>query len=55
MQLSEIPKTSYGIFIAVLASILNFEYSAKKNKKNEPHRLSISEVIESEKRGYVNA
>ena len=43
MQSSEKPK---NIFIAFLESTLNFEHF---EKKNEPHSLSISEVIDSKK------
>ena len=38
-------------FIAFLNSILNFE---KKKKKNEPHSLRFSEVIDVERRAYLN-
>ena len=40
-----------GIFIAFLEFTLNFEHF---EKKFEPHRLSISEIINSERRGYLN-
>ena len=36
---------------AFLKSTFNFEDC---EKKDEPHSLCISEVIEDEKRGYVN-
>ena len=50
-QLSEKPKSFFGIFIAFLESRLNFE---DFEKKNEPHSLSISEVIDCERRAYLN-
>ena len=37
-------------FIAFLKTTLNFE----QKEKNESHRLSISEIIDSERRGYLN-
>ena len=51
MQLSEKPKTFSQFFIALLESILNFEHF----EKNERHSSSISEVIDSERRAYLNA
>ena len=39
-------------FFAFLESTLNFQCS---EKKNEPHRSSISEVIDSERCAYVKA
>ena len=53
MQLFKKPKTFCCIFIAFLESTLNFEYFEKKKKKS--HSLSISEIIDSERRGYLNA
>ena len=41
------------IFFTLLESILNLPCSEKKKKK--PHRSSISEVIESEKRAQLLA
>ena len=41
------------MFFAFLESTLNFQCSEKK--KNEPHRSSISEVIDSERCAYLNA
>ena len=35
-----------------MESILNFERFEKK-KKNEPYSLSISEIIDSERRGWL--
>ena len=57
MQLSKKPNTFCRFFIAFLESTLNFEHfvKKKKKKKNEPRSLSISEVIDSEKRAYLNA
>ena len=37
-------------FIAFLKTTLNFE----QKEKNESHRLSISEIIDSERRGYLS-
>ena len=39
-------------FIAFLRSIFNFQ---RFKCKNEPHSLSTSEIIDSERRGYSNA
>ena len=57
MQLSEKPKIFCFIFIAFLESTLSFEHFEKKRKrkKKEPPRFSISEVIDSERRAYLNA
>ena len=44
-----------GIFIAFLESTLNFEHFEKKKKKWQPHGLTISEVIGSERCTYLNA
>ena len=52
MQLSHKAKTFCRNFIAFLESTLNFEHF---EKKKEPPRFSISEVIDSEKRSYLNA
>ena len=51
MQLSKKPKSFCQFFIVYLESILSFEHL----KKNEPHGLSIFEVIVSERRAYLNA
>ena len=51
MQLSEKPKTFSEFFIAFLESTLNFEHF---EKKDEPHRSSISEVIDPERHAYLN-
>ena len=53
MQLSEKPKIFCQFFIAFLESTLNFEHF--ETKKNESHNSSISEVIDSERRAYLNA
>ena len=52
MQLSEKLETFSPFFIAFLESALNFEHF---EKKNEPHSSSISEVIDSQRRAYLNA
>ena len=52
MQLSKKPKMFCCYFIAFLRSIFNFQ---RFENKNEPHSLSISEIIDSERRGYLNA
>ena len=55
MQLSKKPK-HFAAKITFLKSKLNFErFEKKKPKKTEPHSLSISEIINSERRGYLNA
>ena len=46
MQLSKKLKVAGCFFIAFLESTLNFEHFEKK----EPHSLSISEIIDSERR-----
>ena len=48
MQLSKKRKTCCTHFIAFLESTLNFENS----EKNESHSISISEIIDFERRGY---
>ena len=50
MQLFEKPTTFCCFFIAFLESTLNLKHF----EKNYPHSLSISEIIDSERRGYVN-
>ena len=53
MQLSVKPKTFVNqFFIAFLESTLNLNIL---KKQNEPHRSSISEVTDSERRAYLNA
>ena len=51
MQLSQKPKTFSGFFIPFLKSKSNSVYSEKKI--NESHRLSISEIIDCERDGYL--
>ena len=51
IQLSKKPKIFCSVFIAFLEVTLNFEHL---ERKNEPRRLSISEIIDSERRGYLN-
>ena len=51
MRLTKKPKTFCRFFIAFLKSTLNFEHF---EKKNEPHSSSISEVVDSERHGYLN-
>ena len=53
MQLCQKPKAFCCFFIAFLESTLNFEHFEKKKKK--PRSSSISEVIDSERRAYLNA
>ena len=52
MQLSEKLKIFSHISIAFLESALNFEHF---EKINEPHTSSISGVIDSQRRIYLNA
>ena len=52
MQLSEKLERFSRLFIAFFESALNFEHF---EKKNEPHSSSISEVIDSQRRVYLNA
>ena len=49
MQLSKKPKIFCCLFMAFLESTLNFKHFEKN-----PHSLSISEIIDSERRGYQN-
>ena len=51
MQLSEKPKTFSEFHIAFLKSPSNPEYF---ERKDEAHRLSISEIIDSEAGDYLN-
>ena len=50
-QLSKKLNTFSQFFIAFLECTLNLEHF---EKKNEPHSSSISEVIDSERRAYLN-
>ena len=52
MQLSKKLKNFTGTFISFLEFTLNFKHF---DKKNEPHSLSISKIIDPERRGYLNA
>ena len=52
LQFSKKLKPFCRNFIAFLESTLNFEHF---EKKNESHSLSISEIVDSEKRSYLNA
>ena len=44
-------KTFSGLFIAFLKCALNLEHF---QKKDEYHSLIISEIIDAEKRAYIN-
>ena len=50
-QLSKKLKTFFEFFTAFLKPTFNFEHC---EKKDERHRLCISEVIDGKNRGYVN-
>ena len=52
MQLFEKSKTFSCFLIVFLESTLNVEHFFKKN---DLHSLSISEIIDSERSGYLNA
>ena len=52
MQLSQKPKIFPPPFTAFLRSTLNSEHF---EKRSEPHTLCISEIIDCERRAYVNA
>ena len=45
MQLSHKTKEFCRNFIAFLESELSFEHFTKKKRKNEPHNLSIPEIL----------
>ena len=49
MHLSPKPKTFSGFFIASMKSTLNSEYF---EKKDQSHRLSITEIIDCETGSY---
>ena len=49
MQISPKPKTFSGFFIASMKSKLNSEYF---EKKDQSHRLSITEIIDCETGSY---
>ena len=50
MQLSEKWKTFCQLYFAFLKSTLSFE---DFQQKDEPHRLSISKIVDSERLGYL--
>ena len=50
MQLSKKPNVFCQFFIAFLKSKLNFEHFERKESS-----LSISKIIDSKRRGYLNA
>ena len=52
MQLTKKSKKICKFFIVCLEFTLNFEHF---EKINEPRRISISEVIDFERRAYLNA
>ena len=52
LQLSEKPKTFLQIFYCIFRIYIKFWTFWNRN---EPHSLSISEVIDSERRAYLNA
>ena len=52
MQLIAKLETFSMVFIAILESALNFE---RLKRKRCPHRSSISEVFDSERRFYLQA
>ena len=51
MLLSQKPKTFYQFLIAFLEYPSNSEYF---EKKDESHSLSVSEIIDCERGGYLN-
>ena len=51
MQTSHKLKTCFQFFISFLESMLNFEYS---EKKDQSHSLSINEIINCETGSYLN-
>ena len=51
MQLSQEPKRFSHFFVVFLKSAPNFEYF---EQKKESHSLSISEMIDSERGGFLN-
>ena len=52
MKLSEKLATFFRFFIAFFLSHLNFELF---EKKNQPHSSTLSEVIDSQRRVYLDA
>ena len=56
MQISQKEKNFLSKFYYVFEIYTKFwTFWKKKTKKHEPHSLSISEIICSEKRGYLSA
>ena len=55
VQLSKKQKTFCCFFITLSESTLNFEHSEKKRNVISENSLRISEIIDSERRGYLNA
>ena len=51
MQFSKKLNTFCCFFLAFVESTCNFEYF----EENEPYSLNISEIIDSERRSYLNA
>ena len=51
MQLFKEPKSFSPFFTAFLKSTFNFEHF---EKKDQPHSLCIFEMIDAERRAYVN-
>ena len=51
MQLSNLQKTFSEFFSAYLKSTSTFQ---QFEKKDDPHRLSISEIRDFERHGYLN-
>ena len=54
MQLSEKSNTFCSFLISYLEYTLKLEHFEKK-KKNDGRSLNVSEIIDSERRGYLNA
>ena len=54
MQLSEKGKPCCQFFYCIFGTYIKF-WTFWKKKKKEPHGLSISEVIDSKQRAYLNA
>ena len=52
MQVSKKPKIFWNNFVMLLESTLNFEHF---EKKNDPQSLSIFEILDCKRRGYLNA
>ena len=54
MQLSKTPKPFFEFFIAFPNFTSNFKLKKKKKNPDKPQSLSVSEIIESDKRVYSN-